>query len=315
MAAITARASDASRTPRVDGDLKLVGLILLAGALEAILVERYPGSLPLWMPYEFSWGVFLSRAIGIVLYLRGLRRLPVATGANGWRKAAFLIGVGLIYASMQTWLDYAAQHMFFIHRLQHLFLHHTGPFLIALSNPDEAIWEGLPAGVRKKLQHRALVRIMGALQQPILASFLFVALIYIWPIPSIHFWAMLDPTLYTAMNWSVTIDGILFWSLILDPRPKPVARISYGTRFIAVIVVMFPQILLGACVVFAGRDIYPVYNICGRILPISGLQDQTYAGMILWIPSTMMSIIGALLVLNFMRLNEESEVLANRGLQ
>lgn len=310
-----ARASHASRTPRVDADLKLVGLILLAGTLEAILVERYPGSLPLWMPYEFSWGVFLSCTIGIVLYLRGLLRLPVAPGANGWRKAAFLIGVGLICASMQTWLDYAAQHMFFIHRLQHLVLHHTGPFLIALSNPGDAIWEGLPAGVRKKLQHRALVRIMGVLQQPILASFLFVALIYIWPIPSIHFWAMLDPTLYTVMNWSVTIDGILFWSLILDPRPKPVARISYGTRLIAVIVVMFPQILLGACVVFAGRDIYPVYNICGRILPISGLQDQTYAGMILWIPSTMMSIIGALLVLNFMRLNEESEVLANRGLQ
>ncbi|MET2829299.1 cytochrome c oxidase assembly protein [Mesorhizobium shangrilense] len=291
---------------RIDGDLKILVLIFAAGSVEALLVEQYPGLMPLWMPYEFSWGVFLSCASGVALYSRGLRRLPVVTRPPGWRRTAFFIGVGLIYVSMQTWLDYAAQHMFFIHRFQHLLLHHTGPFLIALSNPGDVIWEGLPPGARKRLQARWLRKLMNALQNPILASFLFVALIYLWPIPAIHFWAMLDPRLYTIMNWSVTIDGILFWALVLDPRPKPLARLDYGTRFIIVTAIIFPQILLGASVVFAERDIYPVYNICGRILPMTGLEDQTYAGLILWVPSTMMSIVGALLVLNFMRLNEEA---------
>ncbi len=286
--------------------LKVIVAIFLAGLVEAFLVEHYPGSLPVWMPYEFSWGVFLTCAIAITVYLRGVRNLPSTKHPGRWRRAAFFAGVGLIYVSMQTWLDYAAQHMFFIHRFQHLILHHTGPFLIALSHPGEAIWAGLPPFAQKKLQNHWLGKCVDILQQPVLASILFVALIYLWPIPTVHFWAMLDPTLYTIMNWSVTIDGILFWALILDPRPKPRARLSYGGRLISVIAVMFPQMLLGAFVVFAERDIYPVYNICGRILPMTGLQDQTYAGLILWVPSTMMSVIGALLVLNFMRLQEEA---------
>ncbi len=291
-------------------DLKVLIAILIAGSFEALIVARFPGSLPLWMPYEFSWGVFLTCAIAITLYLRGVNLVRRTTNPGPWRKAAFFVGVGLIYVSMQTWLDYAAQHMFFIHRFQHLILHHTGPFLIALSDPGEAIWQGLPSGVRPRLKSRWISKLVSALQQPIFASLLFVGLIYLWPIPSVHFWAMLDPKLYTIMNWSVTIDGILFWALILDPRPKPLARLSYAGRLICVVAVMFPQMLLGAFVVFAERDIYPVYNICGRILPITGLQDQTFAGLILWVPSTMMSIIGALLILNFMRLDEESESLA-----
>jgi putative membrane protein len=290
-------------------DLKVVTAIFLAGSFEALIVERFPGSLPIWMPYEFSWGVFLTCTIAITLFVRGVKLVRVTTAPGPWRKAAFFVGVGLIYISMQTWLDYAAQHMFFIHRFQHLILHHTGPFLIALSDPGEAIWEGLPSGIRRRLKNGWISKLVSALQQPIFASLLFVGLIYLWPVPSVHFWAMLDPTLYTIMNWSVTIDGVLFWALILDPRPKPLARLSYGGRLLCVVGVMFPQMLLGALVVFAERDIYPVYNICGRILPISGLQDQTFAGLILWIPSTMMSIIGALLVLNFMRLNEDSEAL------
>ena len=287
-------------------DAAIFGTIVAIGLIEAVVVARYPGAMPLWMPYEFSWGVYLACAGTVACYVRGIRRTSKFARPGPWRKTAFFIGVGLIYISMQTWLDYAAQHMFFIHRFQHLLLHHTGPFLIALSNPVDMIWRGLPAPIREIFGHRLLRKMTDILQQPVLASFLFVALIYLWPIPSVHFWAMLDPWLYTVMNWSVTIDGILFWALILDPRPKPLARLSYGARLISVAAVMFPQMLLGAIVAFAERDIYPVYDICGRILPMTGLQDQTYAGLILWVPSSMMSVVGAIFILNFIRIHEEA---------
>ena len=38
----------------------------------------------------------------------------------------------ILYLSMHTRLDYYAERMFFIHRLQHLVLHHLGPLLIIL---------------------------------------------------------------------------------------------------------------------------------------------------------------------------------------
>nr|WP_253201178.1 cytochrome c oxidase assembly protein [Sphingomonas quercus] len=257
------------------------------------------------MPYEFSWGVFLATSFAALWYLRGFASCPDSRKPRRWRIAAYFAGLFLIYAAMQTHIDYAAQHMFFIHRLQHLVLHHSGPFLIALGDPGGVLVRGMPRRLKRLLDATWIRGAMAMVQQPAVATLLFVGLIYLWPAPPVHFYAMLDPRLYTLMNWSVTIDGILFWALILDPRPAPVARLGYGPRALLCLAIMPPQILLGAAVAFSTRDHFQVYAICGRIMQMTGLQDQQLAGLILWIPPSMMSVVGAIIVLNFLRLNDE----------
>ena len=70
---------------------------------------------------------------------------------------------------------------------------------------------------------------------------------------------------------------------------------------------MFPQIALGALIAFAPRDLYPYYDLCGRLFPsIGALSDQHIGGIVIWIPPAMMSVIGLLLVLNALRLQEEA---------
>ncbi len=147
--------------------------------------------------------------------------------------------------------------------------------------------------------------IVNVIQHPAVAPVLFVGLIYVWLIPSIHTRVMLDDNLYQLMNWSMAIDGIFFWCLMLDPKPKPPARVSIGMRALLTMAVVPPQIAIGAVMALSSTDFYPVYKICGRILPISAITDQHYGGLILWIPSSMMSVIGLILVLNIMRLNDE----------
>lgn len=286
--------------------LAILAAIVLVGWAMSALVQHYPGSIPLWLPYEFSWTVYLSSSLSVAWYLRGLRSTEATRRPSVWRQAAFLIGVAVIYGAMHTYYDYAAQHMFFIHRIQHLLLHHWGPFLIALSDPSDTLTRGVPRMLREAVRFRWVEATLSALQQPFLAAFLFVALIYLWPAPYIHFFAMLDPTLYTIMNWSVTVDGLLFWALVLDPRPQPLARLGYGTRFLMCIGVMFPQIVIGAAVTFAERDLFDVYAICGRIISMTAMDDQRIGGLILWIPGAMTSVLGALVVLNFLRLDEEA---------
>ena len=283
----------------------LIAGLLAIGAIEMLLVDAAPGALPVWMPYEFSWGVFLACSLSVTWYVRGFAVSTAAERPGRMRRMSFLLGIGLIYASMQTHADYAAQHMFFIHRAQHLVLHHTGPFLIALADPAGTISRGMPATLRRRLASSWVRRPLHVVQQPALATFLFVGLIYLWPAPPVHFYAMLDPFLYTVMNWSVAIDGVLFWALILDRRPRPHARASFGTRAFLCLVIMPPQIVLGAIVAFSREDHFEVYAICGRILRMTGLEDQQLAGLILWIPGAMMSAIGVLIVLNHMRLNDE----------
>lgn len=75
---------------------------------------------------------------------------------------------------------------------------------------------------------------------------------------------------------------------------------------ITVVAVMFPQIILGSYIAFAGRDLYTFYHLCGRLFPSMGvLNDQHLGGLIVWIPASMMSSAAFMLVLNNLRRHEE----------
>jgi putative membrane protein len=143
------------------------------------------------------------------------------------------------------------------------------------------------------------------LQNPVIAPFLFVGLLYFWLIPSIHTRVMLDANLYELMNWTMAINGVMFWSLILDSRAKPPARLSHLMRAALILVIELPQMLLGAILSLTEHDIYPVYTICGRVLDMTALNDQHYGGLIIWLPGTLTSFAAMIVVLVTMRLNEE----------
>jgi putative membrane protein len=281
--------------------------IFLLGALLFWISTSHPSLMPVWGPWDFSWPEYLATALALLWYVRGLALTAPEARPPIWRRAAFALGVMSIYAVLQTHYDYMAQHMFFLNRAQHVVMHHLGPFLVALGWPGETLRRGMPRWARRLAGHHAVAAVIRVLQQPVLAAFLFVGLFYFWLIPSIHFRAMLDVRLYALMNWSMVLDGLLFWVLVLDPRPKPPARVSYGTRAALSLGVMFPQILLGAVITFSPWDLYPYYDLCGRLFPgIGALYDQLIGGIVSWIPPAMMSIAGILLVLNALRLHEES---------
>jgi putative membrane protein len=253
------------------------------------------------LPYEFSPAVLLLCSGALFLYLRGLYRHPGRTGRA--RPLAFLAGIALIYLVMQTRYDYWSQHMFFVHRLQHLVLHHAGPFLIALSFPGAVLARGAPAPLRRAAAAAwswpPLRRSYVFIQHPVIAGLLFVGLIYLWLIPEIHFYAMLDHRLYALMNWSMAVDGLLFWWLILHGRPGlPASSRSYAWRILLLFLIALPQIVIGAWIALSGRSLYDIYAVCGRIWPISPAVDQQLGGLITWIPAAMMSLFGMLAVLH-----------------
>jgi putative membrane protein len=132
-----------------------------------------------------------------------------------------------------------------------------------------------------------------------------VGLLYFWLIPKIHTRVMLDANLYGVMNWTMAVNGIFFWSLILDPRPKPPARLSSLMRAALIMLIELPQMVLGAILSLSMTDYYPVYTICGRIFAMTALNDQHYGGLIVWLPGTLTSFAAMIAVLVVMRINEE----------
>lgn len=289
-------------------DAAVYALIAAAGAVLWWLSRTHVAQLPVWAPWDFSWVEFLSAWLALFWYVRGVYRLSPDERPSRWRSLAFVAGLLGIYAVLETRYEYLAEHQFFFNRLQHVTMHHLGPLLIALAWPGAALLAGMPPRLRRIVEHPVLAGIVKVLQQPVLAAVLFVGLIFFWLVPSIHFKAMIDPRLYAVMNWSMVVDGILFWCLVLDPRPSPAARASFGARAALTMAVMFPQIIGGAMIVFNPHDLYGFYDLCGRIYPGLGAHyDQAVGGLIVWIPPAMMSIVALLLVLNALRRAEEKQ--------
>lgn len=255
------------------------------------------------LPWQFSPTIFILCAVAVTLYVRGLRTLGGGAGRVGfWRAFTFFLGVALSYAVLQTYYDYLSAHMFWIHRLQHLILHHIGPVLIVLAAPERVLRAGVPAGLRQ-------VRIAGwirgpirfifrFLQHPLIAPVLFVGIIFFWLTPSIHFTAMIDTRRYDLMNWGMLADGLLFWWLMLAPRQaQGSAAIGYGARLVILALVAIPQLLLGAYITLHSTTLYDIYAICGRAWAASPLYDQQIGGLLTWIPAAMMSLVGIITVL------------------
>lgn len=266
-------------------------------------------------PWQFDPLAVAGLVLAVAAYGAGILR---GARPRAGRVFAYFAGVGLMYSVLHTHADYYAQYLFAAHRGQHLVLHHLGPFLVALSNPLPVLRRSVGGGLTLPRWLKTLYRV---LQHPVVAPVLFVGLVYFWLIPEIHFDAMLSRELYLVMNWSMALDGLLFWYLMLAPRPQEEARttwepvppepghlvdLGYGTRVVILMLVMFPQIVLGAYIALGPTDLYDVYDVCGRAFPLSPADDQLYGGLLTWIPAAMMSVLGAVIVLGrWMRADAE----------
>lgn len=263
-----------------------------------------------WLvPWEFSPTLVAAFIVAAWLFVRGQRVHRV----NAARQAFFWAGMVLLYLSLHTRLDYYAERMFFIHRAQHLVLHHLGPLLLMAAFPGSAMRAGLPLAWRVRLRtwlgtpSGRLVQ--GVLTHRILVPALFVFLVLVWLIPSVQFYSMLDWRLYRLMNWSVVISGFMYWNLILDRRPSPPAAMTPGGRVISPVLTMAPQMVAGAVIAFTETDIYPLFELCGRAVAMSAQTDQMIGGLTMWIPAALVEVIGLLVALGtLMRLSAKGRL-------
>lgn len=248
-----------------------------------------------WLaPWEPSISVVIASLVTAVLFIRGgLTSRPFYR-----QKLCFWAGLLCLYLASHTQLDYYAEHEFFIHQLQSLALHHVGPFFLVLACPKATLLAGLPLpGIRLIHWVSACLPIKcltNALFHPVVSVSLFVGLIIFWLLPAIHFIAMLDWRIYRLMNWTMMLNGLMFWGCVLDSH----GRKSPGCRIGMMLAAIPPQIFLGAIIFFAPHELYPIYSLCGRALTgISSITDQQIGGLVLWMHAALMSGAGVITVI------------------
>ncbi len=249
-----------------------------------------------WLiPWEDSYAIVIATSTIAIIFINGcLLCKPLFR-----QKLYFWFGLLSLYFVSHTQVDYYAEHEFFVHQLQSLVLHHWGPFFIVVSSPKEVLSAGLFTEAKHLLRMvsdwKPVQFLVNASLNPVAEVILFVGLIIFWLLPPIHFIAMLDWRLYRLMNWSMVLNGLMFWGIVLNSY----SILSPGSRIAMMLAVIPPQILIGALIFFTPHELYPIYTLCGRAFTgVSSITDQHIGGLILWTQGAMMSVIGILIVIH-----------------
>lgn len=277
--------------------------------------------------------IAIPTALVVAAYLAGaIRRRHSAAAPPWWRHAMFAFGLGSVFLALQSPIDPIAERLFFVHQVQHLLLRMTGPMLIALSWPQAQMAAGLPARLKggalaPVVRNGAAKTTFRFLVHPVIATALFVLVLYFWEIPRYHDLAVMDDGVHYAMHATMLVAGLLFWWRIFDRRPPPAAAdlddeparrsifggrrgargLGYGVRLMMLWIAILSNILLGSFTALKTTVLYPAYDAVGRMFGYAAIVDERIGGVIIWIPSSMMCLIAILIVIHLWGLHENRQ--------
>jgi putative membrane protein len=265
-----------------------------------------------------GWWTADPVALGITtlassVYLVGVRRLwrasPRGSGAGipRWRALLFLTGQMTILIALISPIDRLSDLLFSAHMTQHELLMVVAPPLVVLGRPLVAALWALPDELRAHVTTSFVARprwvgAYRALQAPLVGLIVHGATVWIWHVPELFEAGMRSESVHALQHASFFGSAALFWSAILQGR---YGRAGYGAAALFVFVTAMHTSLLGVLLTLAARVWYPIYRARGGPWQVDAQEDQTLAGLVMWVPAGVAWTLAAL-ALFFVWLNEAS---------
>jgi len=256
----------------------------------------------------FSWDIRFEILLPLTLLgafqligWRRLRQRGAGRFANGWRLASYLTGLTVLIVALLSPLDVLGGQLFFLHMSQHLLLTMVAPPLLWLAGPFATGLWALPRPLRLQIggwfQHESRFRqILRLVTQPGPSWLLFVGALLLWHDPNVYGLAQGNGWIHDLEHLSFFGTAMLFWWRVIGAGPHIHGRSSLLSRIGYVMGVVPANMLLGVTISLAESPIYPYYLGVPRLYAISVMDDQMIAGLIMWIPGTMMYIAAALIL-------------------
>jgi cytochrome c oxidase assembly factor CtaG len=221
------------------------------------------------------------------VYLRGwliLRRW------SGGRLAAFSGGLVVIYLALASPIEPVADLLLQVHMLQHLLLLMVAAPLLWLGAPMLPVLRGLPRPVlvywvAPLLASRPLRRLVRRLTHPLAAVPVFVAATWFWHLPPLYDLALRSRGWHYAQHATFLAAALLFWYPVVRPYPSR-PRWSPWLLLPYLLVADLSNTALSAVLTFSERVLYPYYAEVPRLAGISVLDDQSAAGVLMWVPGS-----------------------------
>jgi cytochrome c oxidase assembly factor CtaG len=220
----------------------------------------------------------------LILHCRDPRRW------HGGHLAAFSGGLAAIYLALASPIEPFAALLLQVHMLQHLLLMMVAPPLLWLGAPLFPLLRGLPRTVRVYwaapfLSSPALRRLFGRLTHPLTALPLFLAATWFWHVPPVYDLALRSSGWHYLQHVSFLGAALLFWYPVVRPYPaRP--RWSPWLLFPVLLLADLSNTVLSALLTFSDRVLYPYYAEVPRLGGLSAVEDQSAAGVFMWVPGS-----------------------------
>ncbi len=234
----------------------------------------------------YAWNLEPTLLIGLIgqvaaylVCIGPLRRLfPGSAAVPAAQIQIFLLGSLTMFAALVSPLDTLAGYLFSAHMVQHLLLALVAPPLLLAGTPR---WLFRPL-----LQLPFALPIGRFLTNPLVTLLVFNIVFIGWHVPAFYDLALRSQPVHIAEHLSIFATATLTWWPIFSPmdelpRAHPLLQTAY------LFFQSLPSTILGALIAFADHPLYPYYTGVPRIWGVSLLDDQQIAGLIMWIPGSM----------------------------
>jgi len=250
-----------------------------------------------------SWSIdpkiALGLAAGLVLYYRGWlilhRTLPQRFPL--WRLLGFTSGLIILWLAIASPLDAFSGLLLSAHMVQHLLLMSVAPPLILLGAPFLPLLRGLPRtfareGVGPFLTWPALRDAANAVTRPAVCWVVMAVTLCAWHVPAAFDLALRSPVWHKAEHACFFGASLLFWWPVVRPFPSR-PHLPLWSVPLYLLAADLLNTALSAIFTFSDRVLYPSYLAAPRLFGTTPLADQSVAGVIMWVPGSLVFLIPA----------------------
>jgi cytochrome c oxidase assembly factor CtaG len=270
-----------------------------------------------------SWPLEPWLLVGLLLtgaiYVRGWRILARREPSR-WHPGqltAFVGGLAVVYLALASPLEPFAPLLLQAHMAQHLLLMMAAPPLLWLGAPLFPMLRGLPQPIRihwvaPLLRSRALRRLCAASTHPAAALAIFVVVTWLWHAPPLYGLALSSGAWHEVQHACFLGAGLLFWYPVVRPYP---ARPRWSPWLLVPYLILadVANTVVSALLTFSDQVLYPHYEQVPRLGGLSALDDQAAAGVLMWVPGSVVFLLPLFGIAVRLLSGPESEVRSQRS--
>jgi cytochrome c oxidase assembly factor CtaG len=242
-------------------------------------------------------GAFLFALLYGIGLARLWRRAGRGRGVSIGRFACLFLGWSAATLPAVSAMHVLGRRVFVIHMLEHETLMVIAAPLLILSRPLPILLWALPAAKRHAVRTltysqpaQMLWRWLTDIRH---ATAIQGAALWLWHWPPLFQTALIDESVHTAQHLSFLLGSLLFWWSVLAPRAQRTGCIA---GVFALFVTTLHSSLLGAWVTLS-RGFWYSEPYLGTFCGLTRVQDQQLAGLVMWIPASVIYVGAAVYLL------------------